>query len=153
MRGVSAERLIFAPRLPSVSEHLRRIAAADLFLDTVPFNAHSTAIDALSMCVPVVTVPGATMAARTCASIVAAAGMPELIAGSRAQYEELAIGFARSRPAFADMKAKLKLMQSTAPLFDPALFVADFETALCAMHERYVSDLQPDDLALAERRI
>ena len=86
-RAVPSERLVFAPFLPTIDEHLARLKLADLFLDTLPYNAHTTASDALKMGVPVLTTPGETFAGRVAASLLQAAGLPELIAASLAEYE------------------------------------------------------------------
>src|SRR5262249_24971930 len=88
--GVAAERLIFAPRLPEISDHLARQRQADLFLDTLPYNAHTTANDALWAGLPVLTCLGETFAGRVAASLLHAIGLPELIASSLEDYEALA---------------------------------------------------------------
>jgi predicted O-linked N-acetylglucosamine transferase (SPINDLY family) len=147
--GIADKRLIFAPRLESFDDHLKRIAAADLFLDTLPFNAHSTAIDALSAGVPVLTCSGATMVARAGVSVLLAIGLPELIAGTTQDYEDRAIGFARDRSALATIRDKLLCNRTHAPLFDTDLFARHFEAALAEMHARKLSGVPPRSFAVS----
>src|SRR5205823_14232747 len=105
-RGVSAERLIFAPKLP-LAEHLSRHAHADLFLDTLPYTAHTTASDALWAGLPVLTCLGETFAGRVAASQLKAVGLPDLIATSLEDYEALALKLAREPEFLALVKGKL----------------------------------------------
>src|SRR5262249_46547014 len=95
LRGVSRERIIFAPRLAEMSDHLARHRHADLFVDTLPYNAHTTASDALWTGVPIVTCLGETFAGRVAASLLKVIGLPELITSSLADYEALALKLAR----------------------------------------------------------
>lgn len=119
--GVEPERLIFAPKAPN-ARHLARIAIADLFLDTFPYGAHSTGADALTMGLPVLTFPGKSFAARFCHSIVAAAGVPELICSGPEDYIEKAIGFAGNRRSLERIRESLQAKRETSPLRDiPAL--------------------------------
>lgn len=126
-RGIDAQRLIFAPRAASRAEHLARQRAADLFLDTIFYNAHATAADALAIGLPVVTLKGGSFAARVGASLLKAAGLEALIAASPDEYLTIARRVAADPGA---TKAKLAVAQQTAPLFDAARFVGDLETAL-----------------------
>jgi len=134
-RGVAASRLVFAPRLPP-DEHLARHALADLFLDTLPYNAHTTASDALWAGLPVVTCIGNTFAGRVAASLLKAACLPELITESLAAYEALALNLARDPGALSALKTKLAQNRDTCPLFDTARFTRNLEAAYIAMHER-----------------
>ncbi|WP_183688325.1 glycosyl transferase [Rhizobium lusitanum] len=119
--GVAPERLIFAPKAPN-AKHLARIALADLFLDTFPYGAHSTAGDALTMGLPVLTFPGKSFAARFCHSIVAAAGVPELICPDPQTYIEKAIGFANNPRSLREIRESLQAKRETSVLRDiPAL--------------------------------
>jgi predicted O-linked N-acetylglucosamine transferase (SPINDLY family) len=119
--GVAPERLIFAPKAPN-ARHLARIALADLFLDTFPYGAHSTAADCLTMGLPVLTFPGKSFAARFCHSIVAAAGVPELICREPVHYIEKAIGFARDPGSLNKIRESLQAKRETCSLRDiPAL--------------------------------
>ena len=120
-RGVAAERLIFAPKAAN-PHHLARIALADLFLDTFPYGAHSTAADAITMGLPVLTLPGKTFASRFCSSIVAAAGIPELICNTPDDYVAKAITFARNPVALKAVKQSLQDQREGSVLRDiPAL--------------------------------
>jgi predicted O-linked N-acetylglucosamine transferase (SPINDLY family) len=119
--GVSPGRLIFAPKAANTN-HLARIGLADLFLDTYPYGAHSTAADALTVGLPVLTFPGKSFAARFCHSIVAAAGVPELICSGPDHYVEKAIGFAQDRDSLAQVRRSLQTQRETSVLRDiPAL--------------------------------
>jgi len=119
--GVAPERLIFAPKAPN-AKHLARISLADLFLDTFPYGAHSTAADALTMGLPVLTFPGKSFAARFCHSIVAAAGVPELICSDPQSYIDKAVGFAKIPRSLAKVREILHAKRETSALRDiPAL--------------------------------
>ncbi|HMI96619.1 MAG TPA: hypothetical protein VK479_08925, partial [Micropepsaceae bacterium] len=134
-RGVAPERLVFAPRtMPD--QHLARHRLADLFLDTQPYNAHTTASDALWMGLPLVTCPGSTFPGRVAASLLNAIGMPELVTGSLAEYETLARKLAREPAALAAIKAKLAANRDTHPMFDTARFARYLESAYVTMWER-----------------
>ena len=128
--GVDPARIIFAPRVPREEDHLARHRCADLFLDTAPYNAHSTAADALWMGVPVVTVLGETFAGRVAASLCEEAGVPELIATDLAGYEALALSLAREPERLAALKRKL---ESDLSLFDSDLYRRAIEVAYRAM--------------------
>ena len=134
-RGVDPARLVFAPRAP-LAEHLARNKLADLFLDTLPYNAHTTASDALWMGLPVVTCKGETFAGRVAASVLHAAGLPELVTESLDDYEALALRLAQDPVALARIKAKLVASRETVPLFDVARFTRHIEAAYVTMHER-----------------
>src|SRR5208337_4305858 len=120
-RGVDPARLVFAPRV-SLPEHLARHVHADLFLDTTPYNAGTTANDALFMGVPVLTCAGDTMASRVAGSQLTAIGLPELITTSLAAYEALALALARDRPLLAGYRQRLEVNRRTSVLFDMARF-------------------------------
>lgn len=120
-RGVAPERLIFASKAPN-PKHLARIGLADLFLDTFPYGAHSTAGDALTMGLPVLTFPGNGFASRFCSSIVAAAGVPELICDGPDDFIRKAIGFAKDRQSLANVREALESRRDASVLRDiPAL--------------------------------
>lgn len=127
-RGVDAARLIFARRAP-LAQHLRRQGAADLFQDTFVYNAHTTCSDALWAGLPVVTLPGRHFAARVGASLLSAAGLPELIAPDEAAYERLALDLARAPDRLAAIRAALIANRRTLVLFDTARFTRHLETA------------------------
>ncbi len=120
--GIAATRIIFAPRIP-VAEHLARHVHADLFLDTLPYNAHTTASDALFMDLPVLTILGDTFASRVAASLLTRAGLPELICNNLQEYEQEAVYFAQQ----PEKLAGLNLAQKKSPLFDATQFARDIE--------------------------
>jgi predicted O-linked N-acetylglucosamine transferase (SPINDLY family) len=122
-RGIDPRRLVFATFVPRAT-HLARIAHADLFLDTLIYNAHTTASDALWAGVPVLTLPGDTFASRVGASLATAAGLPELVARDRAGYKALAIALAQDRPRLAALRARLA---QRGALYDTAAFVHRLE--------------------------
>lgn len=131
-RGIDASRLIFAPRLP-LDEHLARHKLADLFLDTLPCNAHTTASDALWMGLPVLTCEGDAFAARVAASLLRAIGAGELIATNMEEYEALALKFARDPALLAALKAKILRNRESYPLFNSKRFVQHIEAAYIKM--------------------
>jgi predicted O-linked N-acetylglucosamine transferase (SPINDLY family) len=135
-RGVAPERLIFAPRVPSNEEHLARLRLADLFLDTLYYNAHTTACDALWAGLPILTCPGQTFASRVAGSLLSAVGLPELITPSLADYEALALKLARDPVQLAAVKDKLARHRTTYPLFNTERFTRHLEAAYTAMWER-----------------
>ena len=144
-RGVSADRLIFAPRMP-LPEHLARHCLADLFLDTLPCNAHTTASDALWAGLPVLTCLGATFAGRVGASLLNGIRLPELIADTPEQYEGLALALATDPNKLGEIKQKLADNRLTTPLFDIRLFTRRIEAAYTRMYERYQADLPPEHI-------
>ena len=133
--GVAPGRLIFAPRVQP-DEHLARFGLADLFLDTLPYNAHTTASDALWTGVPVVTCMGEAFAGRVAASLLKAAGLPELVADSLEGYRARALELGRDRKALKGLKERLTLARSTSPLFDTARFTRHLEAAYAEMWRR-----------------
>lgn len=140
--GVAPERLIFAPKLP-LDRHLGRVRAGDLFLDTAPYNAHTTASDALWVGVPVLTCAGETFAARVAGSLLSAAGMPELITHSMADYEALALRLARSPDTLGGLRRRLDANRRTAALFDTPAYVRDLEQAYARMWALHTSGIAP----------
>jgi len=126
--GIAPERLVFAPKAP-LPEHLARHRLADLFLDTLPYNAHTTASDALWAGLPVLTCRGETFAGRVAASLLTAVGLPELIASSREEYEAMALALAADTSRMAELKRKLAGNRDTAPLFDTDRYARNLEDA------------------------
>lgn len=147
-RGVRADRLIFAPRMPRGDEHLARQRTADLFLDTLPYNAHTTAADALWAGLPVLTRVGETFAGRVAASVLTALELTELITTSADDYESLAVALASDSARLGEIKAKLARNRTTSPLFDTGLFARNLETAYGMMMERLRAGLPPDHLVV-----
>ena len=136
MRGIDPARLIFAPRLPG-AQHLARLKRADLFLDTLYYNAHTSASDALWCGVPVITCPGKSFAGRVAASLLRAVEMPELIAATPEDYERLAVALARDPARLAALKTHLESRKKAAPLFDIARFTRDIENAYRMMWHQH----------------
>lgn len=141
-RGVDASRLVFAQRM-DLPEHLARHRLADLFLDTLPYNAHTTASDALWAGLPVLTLMGQSFAARVAASLLQALDMPELITRTPKAYEAMALKLARQPARLAKLSEKLARQRLTSPLFDGALFTRHLEKAYLVMHERHQQGLPP----------
>ena len=146
--GVDASRLIFADRM-LLAEHLARHQQADLFIDTFPYNAHTTASDALWAGLPVLTLIGQSFASRVAASLLNAVGLPELITDTKEGYEAMAIELAAEPEKLAAIKQKLQENRNITPLFDTPLFTKNLEAAYIKMMERYQADLQPDHVFVA----
>jgi predicted O-linked N-acetylglucosamine transferase (SPINDLY family) len=146
-RNVQPERLVFAPRV-SRDVHLARHRLASLFLDTLPYNAHTTASDALNMGVPVLTAPGGTFASRVAASQLRAAGLPELIAPSLLEYEALAVKLARDPDALNALRATLEKARGTAVLFDTVRYTRHLEAAFALMTERFRQGAGPGPITV-----
>jgi predicted O-linked N-acetylglucosamine transferase (SPINDLY family) len=147
-RGVAAERLVFAPRTVH-ADHLARHRAADLFLDTLPCNAHTTASDALWAGLPVLTCLGNTLTARVAGSLLTAMNVPELITATAEGYESLAFDLARNPARLAQIRRKLAENRQTAPLFNARLFTRHIEEAFTRMHERNQAGLAPAHVRIA----
>jgi protein O-GlcNAc transferase len=141
-QGVAAQRLIFAANV-SLPEHLARQGVADLFLDTLPCNAHTTASDALWAGLPVLTQIGTSFAGRVAASLLRAVGLPELITATPQDYERRAIELAKDPDGLAALRRKLAANRATTPLFDTVLFARRIEAAYTTMHRRYQAGLPP----------
>lgn len=144
-RGVEGERVIFAPPMP-LPEHMVRHRLADLFLDTLPYNAHTTASDALWAGLPVLTQVGEAFAARVAASLLNAIGLPELVTTTRDAYEALAVELATNPAKLAAIKCKLAENRLTQPLFDTPLYAKHLEAAYTTMYDRYQAGLPPDHI-------
>ena len=129
-------RIVFAGRT-KLSEHLARHALSDLFLDTSPCNAHTTASDALWAGIPVLTMPGSTFASRVAASLVKAAGVPDLVVASAHEYEETAVALANAPEKIADLKRRLQASRESCLLFDTARTTRRIENAFAEMVRRH----------------
>ena len=143
--GINEERLIFAKKMP-VTDHLNRIQMADLFIDTLPCNAGTTASDALRMGLPVLTCMGHSFVSRVAASLLNAVNLPELITTSQEQYESLAIELAMHPDKLKSIKDKLANNLLTAPLYDTPLFTKHLESAYMTMIDRYQQGLDPEHI-------
>lgn len=144
-RGLDPKRLVFAKRM-DLPEHLARHGAADLFLDTLPYNAHTTASDALWTGLPVLTCMEESFASRVAASLLHSIGMPELITKTHEEYEALAIDLGNNLEKLENIKESLAANRQTAPLFNTNLYARHIESAYIKMHERYRSGLQPEHI-------
>jgi predicted O-linked N-acetylglucosamine transferase (SPINDLY family) len=149
-RGVVPERLIFAPRLPDFAEHLARYRVADLFLDTSPFNAHTTASDALWMGLPVLTCRGRSLAGRVAASLLAALGLPELATRNLAEYRALAQRLAETPELLQALRERVAAHRITQPLFDTGRFRKNLESAYVRLWERAERGEAPQHLTVTE---
>lgn len=132
-RGVDPERLIFAKRVKHVEDHLARYRVADLFLDTNPYNAHTTAADALMAGLPVVTYWGNAFPSRVAGSVLSAMGLAELVAGSLPGYEALALSLARDPQALAKLRARVAASRDASPLFDTEWYRIHLESLFISM--------------------
>jgi len=148
-RGVLPQRIVFAPIIPDAAEHLARLSLADLFLDTAPYNAHTTAVDALWAGLPVLTLMGNSFASRVAASALRAIGLPELVTQTAQEYRSLALALAHDRERLKAIRAKLADNRRAAPLFDTARFARDLETAFATMWERQQRGDPPAAFAVA----
>ncbi len=135
-RGIDPGRLIFGPRLPQ-AEHLARHRCADLFLDTLPCNAHTTASDALWVGLPVLTLMGHSFAGRVAASLLNAMELPELITRGQEEYEKLAVQLATHSSLLKVIREKVAANRRTAPLYNTALFTRHLERAYTQMHQHH----------------
>ena len=131
------------------SEHLARHHFADLFLDTFPYNAHTTASDALWAGIPVLTLLGESFASRVAASLLTAVNLSELITNTQQAYEMLAIELATNPTRLYNIKEVLKKNRLITPLFDTPLFTKNIESLYIKMLERYHADMQPDSISIS----
>jgi predicted O-linked N-acetylglucosamine transferase (SPINDLY family) len=145
-RGVDAERLIFAARMPAPSEHLGRHRAADLFLDTLPYNAHTTASDALWSGLPVLTRMGEAFASRVAGSLLRVLGLEELITRTAGEYEELAVSLARQPERLVRLRERLVEARSSGVLFDTPRYARHLESAYRHIYERDQAQLPVEPL-------
>jgi protein O-GlcNAc transferase len=145
-RGVNATRLVFADRI-SFEDHLARHRLADLFLDTLPYNAHTTASDALWAGLPVLTCRGDSFAGRVAASLLHAVGLPELVTSNLADYETLALKLVREPALLTQLKARLARNRNTCPLFDTDRFSRNIEAAYVKMWQIWQNGETPRQIA------
>jgi protein O-GlcNAc transferase len=146
--GIDESRLIFAPSLDLNEDHLSRQKLADLFLDTLPYNAHITASEALRMGLPVLTCMAQAFSGRVAASLLKAVNLSEMITTTQEQYERLAIELATNPEKLKIIKNKLANNLPTAPLYDTPLFTKNLEAAYQVMYEKYQNDLNLDDIEI-----
>jgi len=148
-REISPDRLVFAGRLP-LPEHLARHRVADLFLDTLPYNAHSTALDALWAGLPVVTCAGRSFAARVAGSLLQSIGLPELVTGNLEEYEALARRLAGDPAFLAQIRGRLASNRSTMPLFNSDRLRRHLELAFQEMWSRWRRGEPPSSFSVSE---
>lgn len=146
-RGVASERIVFAPFVPN-DDHIARHRLADLFLDTLPCNAHATASDALWGGLPILTCLGNTFGGRVGASLLRAVGLPEMVTESLSEYEALAIMLTQNPERLAAIKAKLAVNRDREPLFDTAGLTRALETAFEAIWRQQQAGLAPQHVAV-----
>ncbi|BEI32740.1 tetratricopeptide repeat protein [Polynucleobacter sp. HIN5] len=146
-RNIESSRIIFAGQIDSMSDYLARYKLADLFLDTHPYGAHTTAVDSLKAGVPVLTFMGKSFASRVAASLLNAIGLQELIASSPEEYEEIAIALAIEPKKLETIKIKLAHNLKTMSLFNTSLFTENLESIYLKMYERYQLDLEPNHIS------
>lgn len=144
--GVAPERIVFASQMPELADHLARLRLADLFLDTLPFNAHTTASDALWAGVPVLTCMGEALQSRVAASLLNAIGLPELVTTNMQDYERLALELAGNPEKLAALRNRLAQNRDTTPLFDTPKLTRHLESAYEQMMSRYQAGLPPDHI-------
>ena len=146
-RGIDPGRLVFAPRT-GPTDHLARQRLADLFLDCLPYNAHTTTSDALWAGLPVLTLIGETFAGRVAASLLHAIGLPELVTHSAEEYEALALRLAREPDLLAGLRHKLAANRLSAPLFDARRYARHLESAYLRMWEIWADGKPPQAFAV-----
>jgi len=144
--GVDENRIIFASRLTLREDHLNRIQLADLFIDTLPYNAHATTSDALQVGLPVLTCIGNSFASRVAASLINSVNLPELITNTQEQYESLAMELATHPEKLKTIKKKLNNNLPESPLYDTPLFTQHLESAYSMMYDRYQKGLEADHI-------
>jgi protein O-GlcNAc transferase len=149
--GIAAHRLVFAKPLP-LAEHLARYPLADLFLDTYPYNAHTTASDALWAGLPVLTLAGQSFASRVAASLLTAIELPELITETPEAYTSLALALAKDAARLSAIRTKLRHNRLATPLFNTGLFTQHMEMAYTAMHQRHLDGLPPAPISIAAQK-
>jgi protein O-GlcNAc transferase len=145
-RGVHSQRLVFAGRVPAIGEHLARYRVADLFLDTEPYNAHTTASDALWMGLPVLTRAGPAFASRVAASLLNTVGLCELITDSGEAYIEQAVQLANDPARLGRIRDRLAAVRHSSPLFDGRRLAANLECLYRKMLDRNAQGLRPEDI-------
>jgi len=146
--GIDPARIVFAPRLSRLEDHLARHQLADLFLDTLPYNAHSTAADALWAGLPVLTCKGSAFVGRVASSLLDAVGLDEMIASDLEGYKGRALELARDPKRLADIRRKLARNRETHPLFDRQRFARNIETAYATMWNIWTRGEPPRSFAV-----
>jgi predicted O-linked N-acetylglucosamine transferase (SPINDLY family) len=141
--GISEDRLVFAPRVP-MDKHIARMRLANLFLDTAPYNAHTTASDALWAGIPVLTCAGKSFASRVAASLLNAVGLPELVVNSDGEYIDMAVNLSVERHRLSTIRARLEDSRNLHPLFDAVSYVRGLEEAFVKIYALSLAGKQAD---------
>ena len=131
-----------------MSEHLARHKAADLFIDTFPYNAHTTASDALWAGLPVLTLMGESFASRVAGSLLNAIDLPELITHTKKEYEDKAIELANNKSLLNEIRNKLNKNRLIKPLFNTKLFTKNLEKAYLMIYEKYINNKKPENIEI-----
>jgi len=147
-RGIDSKRLIFAKRTKLLADHLARHRAADLFIDTVPYNGHATASDALWSGLPVLALIGKSFSSRVSASLLNVLGLSELITYTEKEYEDLAIELAKNPNKLKEIKNKLEKNKTNKPLFNTKLFTKNIETAYTKIYQKYLKNLPVENIEI-----
>jgi len=146
--SVQEKRIIFAPQMSLRLDHLNRIKLADLFLDTSPFNAHTTASDALRMGIPILTKIGDSFVSRVAASLLSALNLSELVVNTQEEYELLAINISTDPNKIQMIKDKLENNLQSESLFDTNLYTKSLEAAFRKIYELSISGIEPIDIKI-----
>ena len=147
IRNVNPDRIKFAQHM-EMSEHLSRHRAADLFIDTFPYNAHTTASDALWAGLPVLTLMGESFASRVGGSLLNAIDLPELITHTKKEYEDKAIELANNKSLLNKIRNKLNKNRLVKPLFNTKLFTKNLEKAYLMIYEKYIDNKKPENIEI-----
>ena len=147
-RGIDPKRIIFANRLPSFEEHLARYKVADLFLDTSPYNAHSTCCDSLKAGLPVLTLQGETYSSRVSSSLLNVLDLKELIIKSKKKYEEKAVELANDLSVLKNIKKKLDHTKNSVSLFNTKLLTNHIEKGYLEIYKKYCDNKKPENIEL-----
>lgn len=142
-RGVNPNRIVFATRVLRIEDHLARYRVADLFLDTTPYNAHTTTSDVLRAGLPVLTCRGKAFAGRVASGLLSVVGLPELITDSLKEYESLALKFAQENDMQQRIRTKLQENLETTPLYDTVRYCRNLEQVYTTMWDRYQQNIPP----------
>ena len=147
-RGVDSNRLIFSKAMPLLADHLARHKSADLFIDTIPYNGHTRASDALWAGLPVLALTGQSFSSRVSASLLNAVGLQELITYSEKEYEDLSIELATNPTRLKEIKSKLEKNKLIKPLFNTKLFTKNIETAYTKIYQKYLKNLPVESIEI-----
>ena len=146
-RDIDVKRIIFARRM-KMSDHFARLKVADLFIDTLPYNAHTSASDGLWVGLPFLTLAGDTFTSRVGASMLNAIGLPELITHSENEYKNKAIELATNSILLKEIKKKLEINKLSKPLFDAKLFTKNVESAYKKIYKKYNSNIPTENIEI-----